>query len=101
MSAKHTPANWVLDGAIVRSDSRPICEIYRELTSSPETLANAALIAAAPKMLAALQKLDADWSSCFPEGPDGNRVRGFGQLADETIDIWKAVRRAIEAATAA
>lgn len=53
--AKHSPAPWELDGAIIRTDERPVCEIYRELTSSPATLANAALISAAPELFAALK----------------------------------------------
>lgn len=54
-----TPGPWELDGGVVRGwtddHKRPICEIYRELRASDETIANAHLIAAAPELFEALQ----------------------------------------------
>lgn len=55
----HTPGPWRLDGCVIRGQSakgheRPICEIYREVRTTPETLANAALLLAAPEMFDAL-----------------------------------------------
>jgi hypothetical protein len=55
----HAPKPWRLDGSVVRGQSaagheRPICEIYREVRTTKETLANAAVILAAPDMYEAL-----------------------------------------------
>lgn len=68
--------------------------------SQPLNEANARLIAAAPDMLAALQKIDADWAETFPDGPDGNRDwHGLGKLSDETAEVWRSIRAAIARAT--
>lgn len=58
-----TRGPWSLDGAVVRGwtgegddlHERPICEVYREVRSTSETIANAHLLVAAPDLLAAVQ----------------------------------------------
>lgn len=62
-AAQHTPAPWLPDATkaqvVVPGVDAPICALLwpTELRTEDETLANAFLIAAAPEMLAVLQKL--------------------------------------------
>lgn len=61
----HTSGPWSLDGGVIRGwtgegadrHERPICEVYREASSSPETIANAHLLLAAPDLVKALEDL--------------------------------------------
>lgn len=78
MDSKHTPGPWKIDGGIVRGWStdheRPICEIYREVRSSDATLANAALIAAAPQLLEALENADTFFEGSENDGCMAHRM---------------------------
>jgi hypothetical protein len=58
-------------------------------------LADAHLRAAAPDMLEALKGLDAYWTEDFPKGPDGPRTHGFGEVSEDTMQVWRNVRSAI------
>lgn len=75
--------------------------IVAQFWTSP-TPEHAAMMVAAPQVLAALKALDAYWTEDFPGGPDGPRtvMNGLGVIADDTIAIWKEVRAAIAAAEA-
>jgi hypothetical protein len=100
-----TPGPWVLDGP----DNRHVVDrAYHVIeggnglmpkgfrVSGIISIDDARLISAAPDMLAALQKIDADWAETFPDGPDGNRDwHGLGKLSDETADVWRSIRAAI------
>ena len=108
MNKSHTPGPWEARTFMVKGGDRmrdTICHVGSSTSLPPsrsnESIANARLIAAAPDMLAALQKLDASWTETFPDGPDGNRqwAGGFGTLSDETCEIWRAIRDAIAKAT--
>ena len=60
MSAQHTPGPWAYNGAtdIYSVDAGfTICELYREYLITGQAQANARLIAAAPELLEALEKL--------------------------------------------
>jgi len=61
------------------------------------------LTRAAPALLAVAVALDTSWSDAFPDGPDGTRswLGGLGHLTEETVDLWRACRAAIAAATPA
>ncbi len=88
----HTPGPWRLiqDGPM--PDSRSICagdygigEVWN-LNGNPENLANAHLIAAAPDMLAALERCEQILSNCIVAGE---------ALADHFPTRLAAVRAAI------
>ncbi len=55
------------------------------------------LYLAANSLLRAAKGLDAYWTEAHPSGPDGDRtcLSGFGVLADDTLEVWRAIRSAI------
>lgn len=84
MSAKHTPGPWLqwadtniiirLHSGAPRSEDLRICEVSTN-TRHDEGAANARLIAAAPELLEALQKLIMCWQSvCNGHGWDPEHV---------------------------
>lgn len=56
---------------------------------------------AAPELLAAAKMLDDFWTKSHPDGPDGNPkyAGGLGVLTDDTLNVWRTIRRAIAKAT--
>ncbi|TXN33934.1 hypothetical protein [Methylobacterium sp. WL19] len=129
MAAKHTPAPWVADDFCMENDRRvrvgttdgtktyyhstaTVCECWvgesedlidgnGRRIGTVEAEANARLIAAAPGMLAALKALDAHWTAAFPGGPDAADLSyGLGQIAPDTIAVWRTARAALAKAEA-
>lgn len=51
-------------------------------------------------MKAALEKIDADWTAEFPDGPDGSRewCGGLGRLSDSSVETWREIRAALSLA---
>lgn len=52
---------------------------------------------AADEMLQALKCMDAYWTADLPEGPDGSRraLHGFGEVSEDTMQVWRTIRAAI------
>lgn len=66
--AQHTPGPWIIDQTgdffvINTIDDTPICDLYTHSDNAQE--ANARLIAAAPKLLKALEDLSAFYRKSF------------------------------------
>jgi hypothetical protein len=107
MSA-HTPGPWATDyldrngQRVVRGEHIEICTCWHHSVGSieREMEANARLIAAAPDLLAALKTIDAYWTEDFPDGPEGSRqwAGGLGELSDQTVELWRAIKSAISKA---
>lgn len=61
MDAKHTPGPWHLEGDRIEADHRhsllPVATVYRSPGDEAEDAANAALLAAAPELLASLREV--------------------------------------------
>lgn len=104
-SNQHTPGPWSrkfhnrvtppndVDG------TKSIAHIY-DTKNPAEYIANIQVITAAPDMLEALQLLDADWTSEWPDGPDTEfNGRSGITFAESTLAIWRAARAAISKAT--
>jgi hypothetical protein len=114
---KHTPGPWKVferptehDDIPVRSENGGVATVYCPIGTQSveefdlEALANARLIAAAPKLLEALKAMDAFWTSDYPEGPIENSkpAKGhFKTLHFTTIEVWQQIRAAITEAEAA
>lgn len=91
---KHTPGPWRWDqgwGAIVAGDDgRGGCEelvtpVWRE-QDTPERLANAALIAAAPDLLEALREcITDDGACCMNTGQRDRRLKAIDAIARAAI----------------
>jgi len=107
--AKHTPGPWTA----VKGDHGESWGGYWQIDAEFDAVAcnqfchagardqavseaNAHLIAAAPNLLSALERLDADWTKTFPDGPEGSLdYYGIGKMADETVSIWRDIRAAL------
>ena len=103
MSAKHTPGPWSLktytyfsggtaQGDVIDADGRTIRVCGVSLTSTPESQANARLIAAAPELLEALRTFADEYVAMINSGDCG-----FWNPEDE--DKVKGARAAIAKAT--
>ena len=91
--AKYGKFAWVNIGRMFFANESQHSGKYYRITEE-EGLANAALVAAAPDMLAALQAHDAYMSEHFNEGTDSTA------LHPTAAANWKRVRAAIAKATA-
>lgn len=49
------------------------------------------------ELVEALLAVDASWTEECPGGPDGDRkwCHGIGEIADDTIQIWRRIRKAL------
>ena len=97
MTTKHTPGPWIITGSMISSDDdTTVCLLtsYRNMT--PKQAANAALIAAAPDLLAALTEA-VKHAQPLPAP--------LGSPLTEHADVWPdwviAARAAITRATGA
>ena len=94
MTAKHTPGPWAYHNTptpfiYVNAGGLPICQIYTSTAhgqSMGEQFANARLIAAAPELLEALQKM-------LPE------LRGLSIVSDTAAEMLREAEAAIAKAT--
>ena len=94
MTAKHTPGPWAHHNTptpfiYVNAGGLPICQIYTSTAhgqSMGEQFANARLIAAAPELLEALQKM-------LPE------LRGLSIVSDTAAEMLREAEAAIAKAT--
>lgn len=94
MTAKHTPGPWAHHNTptpfiYVNAGGLPICQIYTSTAhgqSMGEQFANAHLIAAAPELLEALQKM-------LPE------LRGLSIVSDTAAEMLREAEAAIAKAT--
>lgn len=81
----HTPGPWDCDGTEIYAEHLPICTAHRarlddegNYMSNAEANANAALIAAAPEMLAALRRIEHKWRC-------GDGAFSVGELCRQVI----------------
>ena len=94
MTANHTPGPWAHHNTptpfiYVNAGGLPICQIYTSTAhgqSMGEQFANARLIAAAPELLEALQKM-------LPE------LRGLSIVSDTAAEMLREAEAAIAKAT--
>ena len=94
MTSKHTPGPWAHHNTptpfiYVNAGGLPICQIYTSTAhgqSMGEQFANARLIAAAPELLEALQKM-------LPE------LRGLSIVSDTAAEMLREAEAAIAKAT--
>ena len=94
MTAKHTPGPWAHHNTptpfiYVNAGGLPICQIYTSTAhgqSMGEQFANARLIAAAPELLEALQKM-------LPE------LRGLSIVSDTAAEMLREAEAAIAKST--
>lgn len=94
MTTKHTKGPWRVAGANVKSESDIgihgkdyiICDMCRDGYDDSEQMANAALIAAAPELLVAVQR-------CL------NYIEGAEAESGQTLQCGDLARAAIQKAT--
>lgn len=72
MNAKHTPGPWTVIGTEVRwlTDDETVTKITDHETMTPRQAANAALVAAAPAMLEALQTAVDSYKPMYMSGTE-------------------------------
>jgi hypothetical protein len=87
METKHTPGPWAKYGSVIRSLSGSERKVAEVRVLDDEGQANAKLIAAAPDLLAALQKLHVSLSELNDCGDAGRMVEEDVETARAAISL--------------
>ena len=97
LDTQHTPGPWAEDdtqahypGYVIRNQGMVVCRIYVEGNPIERQMANARLIAAAPKMLAWIKRM-AYWAGELEDSP-----KSFAEGAQAQMDEARAILRDVE-----
>jgi len=82
----HTPGPWQLEGEVVSSESNKVIHVPPWSPRHPELHANAQLIAAAPDLLAACERvIEAEWGNAHEKTLEIVRAAVAKALGEDNV----------------